>query len=159
MAHLTKDPTNKARWTSVYPSYIDGQKTAAQGRRIPKEKAVEFSHPAFIDAVLKAKRCGLNYFCEPKAYSRDHLQRARFRIQIYADDQRTPVNPKIKNKRDLLLYIAEHLPKTEVYMEWQQKEKERKLAEAEKEAEEAAARAKVTAAVAKKGKKGTKKKK
>ena len=37
MAHQTDDPTNKARWTAFYPSYIDANKTIAQGRRIPKE--------------------------------------------------------------------------------------------------------------------------
>ena len=58
MAHLTEDPTNKARWTAFYPSYIDANKTIAQGRRIPKEDVRQPS--AVTPTITAAPRIGLS---------------------------------------------------------------------------------------------------
>eukprot|EP00038_Savillea_parva_P017521 m.20583 g.20583 ORF g.20583 m.20583 type:complete len:165 (+) comp3807_c0_seq1:113-607(+) len=164
MAHLTDDRSLKARWTCVYPAYIDANKSLAQGRRISKEEAVEVPHPAFMDEVLS--NAGINREYEQKNYSRSPVGfgfMGRFRVQIF-DKDRNPVNPNIPNKMALLRYIAKQIPETSKYKEWKvamEKEKAR-IAEQEEVANQVAAekaRQQAVTASAKPSKKKNKKKK
>ena len=43
------------RWATIFPAYLDKKKTIAEGRRIPKEKAVENPNYVEVAEVLKAK--------------------------------------------------------------------------------------------------------
>jgi signal recognition particle subunit SRP19 len=46
------DESKVKRWVVLYPAYIDAKKTLAEGRRIPKEKAVENPTLQEIQQVL-----------------------------------------------------------------------------------------------------------
>ena len=43
------------RWSTIFPAYLNKKKTVAEGRRIPKEKAVENPNITEIAEVMKAK--------------------------------------------------------------------------------------------------------
>ncbi|KAG8276355.1 SRP19 protein [Homalodisca vitripennis] len=75
-------------WICIYPAYINSKKTIAEGRRIPKDKAVENpTHQEIRDVLVAA---GLNIGVENKVYSRERsrevLYRGRIRVQLKNDD-------------------------------------------------------------------------
>eukprot|EP00041_Stephanoeca_diplocostata_P020957 m.479615 g.479615 ORF g.479615 m.479615 type:complete len:159 (-) comp21703_c0_seq3:2068-2544(-) len=158
MAHLTTDPTNKARWVCIYPSYIDANKTQAQGRKLAKEHCTELPHPAFIEQVLKSKSSGLEFFIEGKAYCRDHFQKVRVRVRLFNADK-SPANPSIKSRKALMEFIAKRIPQTEAYTQWKQKVKEQEQKERDEAEKEAAKEAAAAKAKPLQGKKKGKKKK
>ena len=43
------------RWNTIFPAYLNKKKTVAEGRRIPKDKAVENPNFSEIAEVMKAK--------------------------------------------------------------------------------------------------------
>jgi signal recognition particle subunit SRP19 len=50
--HSNFDEAKIKRWVIIYPAYIDAKKTLREGRRIPKEKAVENPTLPEIQQVL-----------------------------------------------------------------------------------------------------------
>lgn len=92
------------RWICIYPAYINSKKTRAQGRLIPKEKAVENPTHQEIRDVLVAQ--GLKFGVENKMYCRERskelLYRGRIRIQLKNDDG-TPVNPNYATSKYFFL--------------------------------------------------------
>ncbi|XP_043235924.1 signal recognition particle 19 kDa protein-like [Amphibalanus amphitrite] len=107
-----KKHSDKERWICIYPSYINNQKTLAQGRRIPKEKAVENPNYEEIRDVLSS--AGLQVGVENKLYPRENskelLFRGRIRVQLKQDNGK-PVKPEFPSRDSLLLYLAENIPK------------------------------------------------
>lgn len=82
------------RWICIYPAYINSKKTIAEGRRIPKDKAVENpTHQEIRDILVAA---GMKIGVENKLYSRERskelLYRGRIRVQLKNDDG-SPFNP------------------------------------------------------------------
>lgn len=72
------------RWICIYPAYINSKKTLAEGRRIPKDKAVDNpTHQEIRDVLVAA---GLKVGVENKIYSREKskemLYRGRIRVQL-----------------------------------------------------------------------------
>lgn len=92
----------------VYPNYINSLKTVAEGRRIPKGKACE--NPTVHEMEDCVKYFKLPVEIENKAYSRDWMIRGRLRVELFKEDG-TPVNPEVPTRRELLLRIAELVPR------------------------------------------------
>eukprot|EP00887_Chlorella_sp_A99_P002125 scaffold21.g2125.t1 len=93
----------------IYPHYIMRSKSVSEGRRIPKDKACENpTAPEILDCVVN----GLNLQAEieDKAYPRDWLIRGRVRVLLRNEDG-SPVNPDVANRRTLLLKVAELVPR------------------------------------------------
>ena len=142
MAHQTKDPTNPERWVVVYPAYLDSTKTAAEGRKIGKNKGV--SKPD-IREVIKAVSDGtfpLPAKIENKTYCRDYLTRGRLRVQLKNADG-SPLNSAFPNRRALYTFLAEKIRTSE----------DRKKAKEEKEAAKEAAKNKQNSGKRKGGRK------
>ncbi|PSC72194.1 signal recognition particle 19 kDa -like [Micractinium conductrix] len=102
LAHLDKR-------VIVYPNYLDNRKTVAQGRRIPKELACEA--PNALE-ILECIQKGLNLEAEAemKSYPRDWLVPGRVRVKLRNDDG-SLCNPDIPTRRELLLKIANLVPR------------------------------------------------
>lgn len=97
-----------------------------------------------------------------KIYSKDLFSQGRIRVQLYEGSGliKTPINPKIPNKKALMEWLCNRIPETEVRKGIEVKRKEMIAQEAERKQKEAAeAKALATAAAEKnKGKKSKKKK-
>jgi len=110
------DPSKKysdiERWSTIFPAYLNKKKTVAEGRRIPKEKAVENPNITEIAEVMKAK--GFQVVVENKMYARDpnrdRLARGRVRFQMKSDDG-TPLSNEYPNKDAVMLMVADLIPK------------------------------------------------
>eukprot|EP00658_Telonema_sp_P-2_P085254 TRINITY_DN9687_c0_g1_i1.p1 TRINITY_DN9687_c0_g1~~TRINITY_DN9687_c0_g1_i1.p1 ORF type:complete len:137 (-),score=31.57 TRINITY_DN9687_c0_g1_i1:373-783(-) len=89
-----------------YPSYIDATLTRPQGRRIPKENAVE--NPHMVECIEVFKSLGVPFVPENKTYSRDILRVGRIKYSMcpLGSDQKIAAN-----KRVLLNMIAAAIPK------------------------------------------------
>lgn len=94
------------RWKTIYPAYINSNRTLVTGRRINKEKAVADPKWAEIRDVLEATD-GFKVLAEPeKVYPRELDKencRGRVKYQLPPNDKRS--------RQDVLLYLAEMIPK------------------------------------------------
>jgi len=82
----------------------------AEGRRVPKHKAVENPTPFEIRDVLAQAGCDIGL--ENKLYPRevDRNVRGRIRVQLKNDDG-TPILPHFPTRQSLLEYLCEMIPK------------------------------------------------
>ena len=96
------------RWNIIYPNYIDATKTIPQGRRIPKEVAVDNPHLEEIGEALRF--LGLRAMPEAKAYPRDWLTPGRVRVELKRADG-SDAHPEIKTKKQLMVRMAETIAK------------------------------------------------
>ncbi|KAI8463877.1 MAG: signal recognition particle, SRP19 subunit [Monoraphidium minutum] len=93
----------------LYPAYINSKRTVAQGRRIPADKACE--DPNVVEIFDALKYLKLPADIEDKQYPRDWwLSRGRLRVALFNADG-TPTNPEVPTRREMLLRIAELVPK------------------------------------------------
>ncbi|KAL8266667.1 hypothetical protein R6Q59_004011 [Mikania micrantha] len=101
--------TNFKTWNILYPVYINSKKTVAEGRRIPASKACENPTPLEIGDC-----CGhlkIPFAIESdNAYSRDFMQVGRVRVMLTRSDGSLH-NPLISSKKQLMLRIAELVPR------------------------------------------------
>eukprot|EP00051_Salpingoeca_urceolata_P019700 m.290645 g.290645 ORF g.290645 m.290645 type:complete len:152 (+) comp19469_c3_seq1:1843-2298(+) len=146
MAHLTTDPSDRARWVCLMAVYINASKTLPDGRKISKEKAVKDPTLEEIKKALELKRCGLKFDIEKKRYPRDFMELGRFRVQL-KDAEGNDCNPAISSRKALFEFVAEAIKKSP--------ERAAKLKEQQMQAA-AAAKAEVSAqqSAGKKGKRG-----
>ena len=105
--------TSKERMLCIYPAYINSKKTIAEGRRIPKNKACE--NPTYNEIKDVCGAIGLKPVVEPKSYPRelyrgDPYARGRVRVDLVKEDG-TLINEKFPNKKALLIYLGEMIPK------------------------------------------------
>eukprot|EP00039_Didymoeca_costata_P033514 m.42730 g.42730 ORF g.42730 m.42730 type:complete len:183 (-) comp9905_c0_seq1:167-715(-) len=155
LAHLTTEKSSQARWTIIYPRYLDANVTIAEGRRVSKELAVDNPNFKEIGTVLDTKKCGLQWGIEQKMYPRDYpgLGRIRLRVCLFDKDGK-PVNDQIKNKKALLHFIAKGIPNTDIRVEYEKKKRQAQEQQRQRqEAEEAAAAKAKQSQNKKKGKK------
>jgi len=97
------------RWWVAYPVYINDAKKKSEGRRLPKSMCATNPTANEIGEICEALR--LKYIIErDKAYSRDFTQRGRVRM-LLKDDDGTPCNPEIKNKKSFLIFAGTHINK------------------------------------------------
>uniref|UniRef100_A0A1B6GPZ7 Signal recognition particle 19 kDa protein n=1 Tax=Cuerna arida TaxID=1464854 RepID=A0A1B6GPZ7_9HEMI len=99
------------RWICIYPAYINSRKTTAEGRRIPKDKAVNNPTYQEIRDVLVA--AGLKIGVEHKMYSREtskeiHL-RGRIRVQLKSEDGYL-TNEKFPTRQSVMLHLGAMIP-------------------------------------------------
>lgn len=100
---------DKDRRIIVYPAYINSKRTVSEGRRIPADKACEDPH--VVEMIDCCKYLKLPAEIEDKQYPRDWwLSRGRLRVQLF-NEGGTPINPEIPTRREMLLRIAELVPK------------------------------------------------
>ncbi|KAF9439051.1 signal recognition particle subunit [Entomortierella beljakovae] len=91
-------------WMCIYPCYIDGTKTVAEGRRISKDKACVMQ-PWAKDIVEALKELRLSQAFEPgKTHPRDWANRGRVRV-LFKENGRF-CHPTIHTKGELLVRLA-----------------------------------------------------
>lgn len=93
-------------WIIIYPAYLDGSKTVAQGRCVPQNLAVQ--KPTLAEITTSLRKLGFLFAEEPdKAYSRDPVMEVgRVRVQLKKDQ--SPVNPEIPNRMYLMTLLTWH---------------------------------------------------
>ncbi|KAK7264771.1 hypothetical protein RJT34_32381 [Clitoria ternatea] len=100
---------NIKRWIVFYPVYINSKKTIAEGRRISVAHACE--NPTCAEIADCCSHFKLPFAIEiDKAYPRDFMQRGRVRVLLKKDDG-TLFNPSISSRKQLMLRVAEMVPK------------------------------------------------
>ncbi|XP_077251334.1 signal recognition particle 19 kDa protein-like isoform X2 [Tasmannia lanceolata] len=103
------DVPNIKRWTVFYPVYINSKKTLAEGRRISTSKACE--NPTCVEIADSCNFLKLPFAIEiDKAYPRDFMQRGRVRVSLKKEDG-TLYNPAISSRKQLMLQVAEMVPR------------------------------------------------
>lgn len=109
MEIMDGDQLNIKRWIVFYPVYINSKKTLAEGRRISASKACE--NPTCVEIGDCCKHFKLPYAIEvDKAYPRDFMQRGRVRVLLKREDG-TLYNPAISSRKQLMLHVAELVPR------------------------------------------------
>ncbi|KAK6119512.1 hypothetical protein DH2020_046747 [Rehmannia glutinosa] len=100
---------NIKKWVIFYPIYINSKKTLAEGRRINASKACENPTCAEIyDCCVHLKLpCAIE---SEKAYPRDFMQRGRVRVLLKREDG-SLCNPAISSRKQLMLNVAELVPR------------------------------------------------
>ncbi|KAL3072827.1 hypothetical protein niasHS_017801 [Heterodera schachtii] len=120
-----KPYSDPSRWVAIYPLYIDASKSLAQGRRIPKAKAVNNPTCQEIFDVLNhvGLRCELEQKkTHPRAQSRgaanpkqQQQEEGRIRVQLKGDDGENvgegAAQPKFMTRQQMMEYAAEMVPK------------------------------------------------
>lgn len=100
---------NIKKWIVLYPVYINSKKTIAEGRRICTTKACE--NPTCAEIGDCCSHLKIPFAIEiDKAYPRDFMQRGRVRVLLKRDDG-TLYNPDISSRKQLMLRVAELVPK------------------------------------------------
>ncbi|CAI8610840.1 unnamed protein product [Vicia faba] len=97
------------KWIVLYPVYINSKKTVAEGRRIGISKSCE--NPTCAEIGDCCNYLKLPFAIEiDKAYPRDFMQRGRVRVLLKKEDG-TLINPAIASRKQLMLSIAEMVPR------------------------------------------------
>ncbi|KAK3737348.1 hypothetical protein QZH41_008558 [Actinostola sp. cb2023] len=98
--YLSSDPSSKDRWAVIYPSYLNGRRTVAQGRRVPKAKCVD--NPTVYEIRDVCQSQGLEVGVEDKLYPRDSAKDAlcKGRVRVHLkDSEGLPVNDKFASSK------------------------------------------------------------
>ena len=103
-----KELPDFSQWRTIYPVYINAQRTIAQGRKLGKEFCVENPHPKEI-AYICSVVFKLPTVLEPKAYSRNCFERGRIRVKM-VDEKGQPLNPECKTRTELLRACGTKIP-------------------------------------------------
>jgi len=110
-AHLTTLSAHMKQWFCLYPVYINRNKSDTDGRKIPKQFAVE--NPTAIYIAEAASSLGLPAALEPdKRHPKDPLTFGRVRVSLKHSNG-ILIKSDIPTKRILLKKIAEILPEIE----------------------------------------------
>ncbi|CAG0918484.1 unnamed protein product [Notodromas monacha] len=104
--------SEKVRYATLYPAYINSNKKLCEGRRIAKEKCVPDPNVNEMKDVLLS--AGFNVFLEPKIFPRERIKNPTYygkvRVQIRNDDG-TPFKSEIPNKNAVMEHLCEMIPK------------------------------------------------
>mmetsp|Transcript_105985 Transcript_105985/g.147763 ORF Transcript_105985/g.147763 Transcript_105985/m.147763 type:complete len:115 (-) Transcript_105985:106-450(-) len=97
------------RWKSIYPAYLDKNKTVKEGRRVPKEKGVE--RPTVQEIGEICQYYELKFHIEVrKAYPKDWINPGRVKI-LFKDEDGKVFNDTVPSKKEFLLKAGELIPK------------------------------------------------
>ena len=94
----------------MYPAYLNARKTIAEGRRIPRSKAVDNPLCSEIRDVCQSQQLKAEVEQQkhyPRELSRDHIHSGRVRVQL-KDTNGQPLNEKIKSS-ELASSLVVHL--------------------------------------------------
>lgn len=107
-----KSFSDRERWICIYPAYINSKKTIKEGRRIPKDKAVENPTYQEIRDVLAAAgmKVGVENKLYPRERSKELLYKGRIRVQLKNDDG-SPLNPNFPSRDSVMLHLGLNIPK------------------------------------------------
>ncbi|BES95107.1 Signal recognition particle 19 kDa [Nesidiocoris tenuis] len=107
-----KNHSDRERWICIYPAYLNSKKTIKEGRRVPKDKAVENPTHQEIRDVLSATgmKVGVENKLYPRERSKEMLYRGRLRVQL-KDDQGKPLDPAFPTRESVMLHICSMIPK------------------------------------------------
>ncbi|KAG1440893.1 hypothetical protein G6F56_011727 [Rhizopus delemar] len=100
-------PDQYKDWVTVYPCYIDVDKSTQQGRKVAQKSSVKEPH-AYHMAVA-VQRLGFSVVYENKRHPKDWANVGRVRVQLKTNDKRC-INPKIASRKQLYAAIAEIMP-------------------------------------------------
>eukprot|EP00088_Acartia_fossae_P030893 TRINITY_DN3186_c0_g1_i6.p1 TRINITY_DN3186_c0_g1~~TRINITY_DN3186_c0_g1_i6.p1 ORF type:complete len:183 (+),score=54.68 TRINITY_DN3186_c0_g1_i6:56-604(+) len=99
------------RWICIYPAYLNSKKSIQEGRRIPKDKAVDT--PTFEEMKMVLDDAKVDYILERKFYSRERSKElpyiGRFRIHL-KDKEGEFIRPEFDTRESVMLYLAEKIP-------------------------------------------------
>ena len=112
-------PANLDGYLCIYPAYLNGKKTIAEGRRIPRSKACD--NPTFTEIRDVCAAAGLKPVVENKLYPRelyrgDVTYRGRVRVQL-RNTKDELINEQIPDKKALLLHLGAMIPKLKTRMQ------------------------------------------
>lgn len=112
-------PTAEAHYICLYPAYINSKKSIVDGRRLAKSKCVE--NPTTNEMRDVCTAAGLKVVSENKLYPRemfrgDVMMRGRIRVEL-KNKEKQLVSEKFNSKQDLMLHIAEMIPKLKSRMQ------------------------------------------
>ncbi|XP_015787815.1 signal recognition particle 19 kDa protein [Tetranychus urticae] len=97
-------------WLTVYPAYINSNRSRQRGRMVPKEKGVSDPRWQEIKDVLETIK-GVQVKEEPnKVYPREldkELMHCRGRVRYTLPGN----DPRFKKRDDVLFYLCEMIPK------------------------------------------------
>ncbi|KAJ1950747.1 signal recognition particle subunit [Linderina macrospora] len=112
---FVNDESRFKRWVCLYPLYFDKARSVDQGRKVPKELAIDQPFARQIaDAV---KQVGFNVCYEPgKLHPRDFFNPGRVRVQLF-DDEHRPMRNDIRTRKKLMRCVAEKMPFVQVERE------------------------------------------
>merc|ERR1711953_859 len=144
--HLQKPP-GADKWPAVYTTYLNIHRTKAQGRRVPKEFAV--NNPTFYEIKDILINEGFQVYLEDKVHPRELDRLAplgppplrnpfRGRVKYRLKDERGMPMTRFKTKDEVLKYIGSMIPKLKTRIEGQrmmdmhiqQQQEEQKLQQA-----------------------------
>ncbi|KAJ1960157.1 signal recognition particle subunit [Dipsacomyces acuminosporus] len=109
---VVSDAGQFRKWVCLYPLYFDKQRSIEQGRKVPKELAVESPHGRQLSRAVK--EVGFNVCYEPhKSHPRDFFTPGRVRVQLF-DDQGKPTRSDIQTRKKLMRYVAEKMADIDV---------------------------------------------
>ena len=98
-----------SKWVCVYPCYIDKMRSMSQGRRVPRECAVE--RPNVIEIKDSCQHLGLACLVEDKSHPADFFSRGRVRVMLRRPDNGEPISKDVANRKQLLREICKLVPK------------------------------------------------
>ncbi|OAF68356.1 hypothetical protein A3Q56_03876, partial [Intoshia linei] len=98
--------SEKERWITIYPAYINKDRTIPEGRRLNKSQCI--SEPLITEMLEAVKE--MNAIIEDKVYCRerdvfDSKCRGRIRIQ-FKNDEGSYVNDVITSKKELMKHMT-----------------------------------------------------
>ena len=99
-----------SRWKTIYPAYLNSNRTQAEGRRISKRKSCSDPRWQEIKDVLESTGTFEVVGQPDKVYPREldketPANRGRVRYRIVAE------STKFNSKKDILIFAAEMIPK------------------------------------------------
>lgn len=93
----------------IYPCYLNSNLSTSKGRKIPKSKAIEDpTTPQIYDIVHKILQ--LPAEIERKRHPKDWRYLGRVRVSL-KDSNGSYIKEELKSRKDLMLKVAELLPK------------------------------------------------
>eukprot|EP00088_Acartia_fossae_P009566 TRINITY_DN14661_c0_g1_i1.p1 TRINITY_DN14661_c0_g1~~TRINITY_DN14661_c0_g1_i1.p1 ORF type:complete len:162 (-),score=25.46 TRINITY_DN14661_c0_g1_i1:50-535(-) len=107
----TKTHDDPERWVCIYPAYMNSKKSLKDGRRIPKDKAVDT--PTYQEIKMVLDDAKVDYILERKFYSRERSKElpyvGRFRVHL-KDKEGEFIREDFQSRDSILLYVAEKIP-------------------------------------------------
>ncbi|XP_040583199.1 signal recognition particle 19 kDa protein [Lepeophtheirus salmonis] len=108
-----KGHADPERWVSIYPTYLNKNRTLKEGRRIEKSICVENpTYSEIRDALLQG---GWNKFLiqdkeYPRERSREMLYRGKIRVQL-KDEEGEALREEYPTRASILHYLGKEIPK------------------------------------------------
>lgn len=94
-------------WVTVYTTYINAGRSCSQGRKVPREVAVDNPTPRAVMEALRSSTA-LNYAVELKAHPKYFWEVGRVRVDLKDKNTGMAKDPRIQSRDALLRHICQH---------------------------------------------------